>query len=92
MCTIWVVEMVITTFVQSQDKLERNILTKKDTRKIKDTCISRMHVGFYEDGHVTATHVMGHTNHHPELHENMYLPLAKSIREEIAIRLSNGSG
>ena len=51
-----------------------------------------MYVDFYEDGQViiTATHVMGHTNHQPGPHEDMYLPLPKSIREEIAIKLSNG--
>ena len=32
----------------------------------------------------------GHTNHQPGPHEDMYLPLPKSIREEIAIKLSSG--
>ena len=63
---------------------------QKDTRKINATCISRMYVDYYEDGHVTAVHVKGHTNHQPGPHEDMYLPLPKSIREEIAIKLSNG--
>ena len=63
---------------------------QKDTRKINNTCISRIYVDFYKDGHVTATHVTGHTNHQPGPHEDMYLPLPKSIREEIAIKLSSG--
>ena len=63
---------------------------QKDTRKINATCISRMYVDYYEEGHVTAVHVTGHTNHQPGPHEDMYLPLPKSIREEIAIKLSNG--
>lgn len=63
---------------------------QKDTRKINDTCISRIYVDYHEDGHVTVTHVTGHTNHEPGLHEDKYLPLPRSIREEIAIKLSNG--
>ena len=49
-----------------------------------------MYVDFYDDGCVTATHVTRHTKHQPGPHEDMYLPLPKSIREEIAIKLSNG--
>ena len=49
-----------------------------------------MYVNFYKDGHVSATHVMGHTNHQPGPHEDMYLPLPKSYSEEVVIKLSNG--
>ena len=86
---MYVVEMVITAHVQSQDKLEK-CLHQKDTRKINNTCISRMYVDFYEDSHVTVLHVMGHINYQPGPHEDMYLSLPKNIREEIAIKLSNG--
>ena len=63
---------------------------QKDTRKLNDTCISRIYVNCYNDGHVTVTHVTAHTNHQPGHHEDMYLPLPKSIKDEIAIKLSNG--
>ena len=43
-----------------------------------------MYVDFYEDGHVRATHMTGDSNYQPGPHEDMYLPLPKSIREEIA--------
>ena len=63
---------------------------QKDTRKLNDTCISRIYVDYYNDGHVTVTHITAHTNHQPGHHEDMYLPLPKSIKDEIAIKLSNG--
>ena len=63
---------------------------QKDTRKLNDTCISRIYADYYNDGHVTVTHITAHTNHQPGHHEDMYLPLPKSIKDEIAIKLSNG--
>ena len=63
---------------------------QKDTRKLNDACISRIYVDYYDDGHVTVTHITAHTNHQPGHHEDMYLPLPKSIKDEIAIKLSNG--
>ena len=38
---------------------------QKDTRKLNDTCISRIYVDYYIDGHVTVTHITAHTNHQP---------------------------
>jgi len=35
-------------------------------------------------------YVTAHTNHQPGPGEDAHLPLPKSIREEIAIKLSNG--
>ena len=49
-----------------------------------------MYVDFCQDGHVIVTHVMAHTNHTPRCDEDKYLPIPKSIREEIAIKVSNG--
>ena len=63
---------------------------QKDTKKLNDTCISRMNVDYYGDGHVTVMYVTAHTNHQPGPREDAHLPLPKSIREEIAIKLSNG--
>jgi len=34
---------------------------------------------------VTATHTTAHTNHKPGLHEDMYLPLPKSVKFVIAV-------
>lgn len=49
-----------------------------------------MYVDYFHDGHVTVTHVTAHTNHTPGLDEEKYLPIPKSIREDIAIKINNG--
>ena len=63
---------------------------QKDTRKLNNICISRIYVDYYIDGHVTVTHITAYTNHQPGHHEDKYLPLPKSVKDEIAIKLSNG--
>ena len=64
---------------------------KKDTKKLNDTCISRMYVDYFHDGNVTVTHVTAHTNHTPGLDQEKYLPIPKSKREDIAIKINNGT-
>lgn len=49
-----------------------------------------MYVDYCQDGHVTVTHITAHTNHTPGRDEDKYLPIPKTIREEIAIKVSNG--
>ena len=63
---------------------------QKDTRKLNNICISRIYVDYYIDGHLTVTHITAHTNHQPGHHEDKYLSLLKSVKDEIAIKLSNG--
>lgn len=63
---------------------------QKDTKKLNDTCISRMYVDYYGDGRVTVMYITAHTNHQPGSCEDAYLPLPKSVHEEIAIKLSSG--
>ena len=63
---------------------------QKPSRKLEDTCISRMYASVYGDGHVELTYVTAHTNHQPGQSEDAYLPLPSSSREEIALKLTNG--
>ena len=49
-----------------------------------------MYVDSYGDGRVTVMYVTAHTNHQPGSCEDDYLPLPKSVHEEIAIKLSSG--
>ena len=49
-----------------------------------------MYVDYCGDGRVTVTYVTAHTNHQPGQAEDAHLPLPKSVREEIAIKLSSG--
>ncbi|XP_065920282.1 uncharacterized protein [Dysidea avara] len=63
---------------------------QKDSKKLNDTCISRIYADYYNDDHVTATHVTAHTNHTPGPHEDTYLPLPKNIKFAVAVKLSHG--
>ena len=49
-----------------------------------------MYVDYYGDGHVTVLYITTHTSHQPGTCEDAYLPLPKSVHEEIAIKLSSG--
>lgn len=49
-----------------------------------------MYVDIKNDGHVKVTYVSAHTNHKPGPSEDAFLPLPKSVREEIALKLSHG--
>ena len=63
---------------------------QKDSRKLNDTCISRMYVDVKHNGHVRVTYISAHTNHVLGPSEDAYIPLPKSVREEIALKLSCG--
>jgi len=64
---------------------------QKDTRKINDTCISRMYIDYCQVGHVTVTHIMAHTNHTPGRDEDKYLPIPKSIKSVMEERIMDGT-
>ena len=84
-----VAEMVTTAHAQNKIRLEKNV----PIRKIQGNSIifvSLEFVDYYIDGHVTVTHITAHTNHQPGHHEDKYLPLPKSVKDEMAIKLSNG--
>ena len=55
--------MVTTDHIQNNDAEKRP--HQKETRKLNDTCIPRIYVDYYNDGHVTVTHITAHTNHQP---------------------------
>ena len=60
---------------------------QKDSRKINGTCLSRMYVDNFEDGHVEVEYISAHTGHTLEI---KYLPLPFSTKEEVATKLSLG--
>ena len=55
--------MVTTDHALNNDTLDKKRPHQKDTRKLNDTCISRIYADYYNDGHVTVTHITAHTNH-----------------------------
>ena len=53
------------------------------------TCISRLYVDQYEDGHVGVTYISAHT-HQLGPSELKHLPLPQSTKDEIAMKISHG--
>ena len=81
--------MVTFIAMQGQERQEK-ATPPEGYKKLNDTCISRMYVDYYGDGRVTVMYIIAHTNHQPGSCENAYLPLPKSVQEEIAIKLCSG--
>ena len=64
---------------------------QKDSRKTNNTCLSRMYVENFCDGHVEVEYIPAHTGHtlfHKS--ELQKLPLPASSKEEVAMKLSLG--
>ena len=63
---------------------------QKPSRKVEACCISRMYVTEYKDGHVEVKYISAHTAHELGTCELRHLPLPRSVKEEIAIKISMG--
>ena len=63
---------------------------QRASRKLNDTCISRMYVTEYLDGKVEVKFISAHSDHDLGAAELLHLPLPKGVMEEIAIKLSLG--
>ena len=63
---------------------------QRGSRKLNDTCISRMYVTEYLDGKVEVKFISAHSGHDLGAAELPHLPLPKGVKEEIAIKLSLG--
>ena len=69
---------------------EQRRLHQKSTRKLNMTCLSRMYVDLHGDNTVTVVYIPAHTGHKPGPEEHKFLPLPKSIREQVSVQLSQG--
>ena len=63
---------------------------QKDSRKMDDTCISKMYVDEYLDGHVEVKYIPAHTGHELGSCEIKQLPLPESTKGAVAVKLSLG--
>ena len=63
---------------------------QKESRKINNTCLSRMYANHFSDGHVEVEYIPAHTGHTLGHDQLKYLPLPDSAREEDATKLSLG--
>ena len=63
---------------------------QRASRKLNDTCISRMYVTEHMDGKVEVKFISAHSGHDLGAAELPHLPLPKGVKEEIAIKLSLG--
>ena len=63
---------------------------QRDSRKINDTCLSRIYANHFIDGHVEVEYIPAHTGHELDRCELNYLPLPDCIKEEVATKLSLG--
>ena len=66
-------------------KSSRRRVYQKESRKINATCLSRMYVNKFEDGHLEVEYISAHTSHTLNI---KYLALPTSTKEEVAMKLS----
>ena len=69
---------------------EKKRPNQKPSRKLNAVCLSRMYVDEYFDHHVEVGYITAHTNHQLGAVELPHLPLPRSTREEVALKLSKG--
>lgn len=62
---------------------------QKESRKLDSTCISRLYVDEYGDGHISVTYISAHT-HELGPGELKHLPLPQSTKQEVAMKISLG--
>lgn len=74
----------------SKRKTEKTRPNQKPSRKLNAACLSRMYVDEYFDNHVEVRYITAHTNHQLGAVELPHLPLPKSTREEVALKVSKG--
>ena len=71
-------------------KTEKKRKHQKTSRKLGQTCISRMYVTKFNSGRIEVKYISAHSNHTPGPGEAGFLPLPVSTKEEIAMKLSLG--
>lgn len=64
--------------------------TKRQSRKIGDTCISRIYAKHKANGVVLVEYISSHTNHDLSLEQSKFLPLPKDVKSTIAMKLNMG--
>ena len=76
-----------------ENKLPQKIDNKhphqRPTRKLNATCISRMYVDEFVD-HVEVKYITAHNGHELGVCELPFLPLPPSVKESVAIKISQG--
>ena len=65
-------------------------LHQRSSRKLNATCISRMYADKFLDDHVEVTYITAHTGHELGTCQLPYLPIPQSVKESVAIKLSQG--
>ena len=63
---------------------------QKETRKLNNTCISKMYVDELKDGQITVKYVSAHTGHDLAPEELKYLPLPESTKWEVSMKINMG--
>lgn len=74
----------------SQRKTDKKRPNQKPSRKINTLCLSRMYVDEYFDSHVEVMYISAHTSHQLGSDEIQHLPLPRSVREDVAVKVSKG--
>ena len=75
-----------------QENIKPRLTTKKrvnqkDSRKLNGTCLSRMYVTNFEDGHMEVDYIPAHTGHTLSHSELKHLPIPANTKEEVATKL-----
>ena len=63
---------------------------RRPSRKLDATCLSRIYVDEFSDGHMEVKYISAHQGHELGVSELPYLPLPQSIKDSVAIKLSQG--
>ena len=69
---------------------EQKRLHKKSSQKINDLCLSRMYVDEDLEDHVELKYITAHTNHSLGVVQLPHIALPKTIRGEVAMKISKG--
>lgn len=71
-------------------KTDSRRVHQRPSRKLDATCISRMYVDEFSDHHIQVKYISAHNGHELGVCELPYLPLPQSVKESVAIKLSQG--
>lgn len=63
---------------------------QKSSRKINQHCLAGMYVDYFKDGHLEVIYISAHFGHKLGPSELPYLPLPKSTKQTVALKLSQG--
>lgn len=75
---------------KQERKTDKKRLHQKASCKLNQHCLSRMYVNQYHDGSIEVQYIPAHTGHALGIDQLPALPLPKSVKNDVAHKLSKG--